>query len=58
MKEGLNSPILFYKGTINNTIVNVNSVELTPNKAAIYINGTLKLVATIKPYDATNKKLT
>ena len=58
MKEGLNSPILFYKGTINNTIVNVNSVELTPNKAAIYINRTLKLVGTITPSDATNKKLT
>ena len=58
MKEGLNSPILFYKGTVNNTIVNVNSVELTPNKAAIYINRTLKLVATITPSDATNKKLT
>ena len=58
MKEGLNSPILFYKGTINNTIVNVNSVELTPNKAAIYSNRTLKLVATITPSNATNKKLT
>ncbi len=58
MKEGLNSPILFYKGTINNTIANVNSVELTPNKAALYINRTLKLVATITPSNATNKKLT
>lgn len=58
MKEGLNSPILFYQGTINNTIVNVDSVELTPNKAAIYINRTLKLVATIAPSNATNKKLT
>ena len=58
MKEGLNSPLLFYKGTINNTIVNVNSVELTPNKAAMYINRTLKLVATITPSNATNKKLT
>ncbi|MGL5112560.1 MAG: Ig-like domain-containing protein, partial [Flavobacterium sp.] len=58
MKEGLSSPILFYKGTINNTITNVNSVELTPNKAVIYSNRTLKLVGTITPSDATNKKLT
>jgi hypothetical protein len=58
MKEGLNSPLLFYKGTINNSVVNVNSVELTPNKAAMYINITLKLVATITPSNATNKKLT
>ena len=57
MKEGLNSPILFYKGTVNNSIVNVSSVELTPNKAAMYSNRTLKLAATITPSNATNKKL-
>lgn len=58
MKEGLNSPILFYKGTVNNTIVNVSAVELTPNKATINITKTLKLVAAITPSNATNKKLT
>lgn len=58
MKEGLNSPILFYKGTVNNSVVNVSSLELTPNKAIIYSNRTLKLAATITPSNATNKKLT
>nr|WP_315146474.1 Ig-like domain-containing protein [uncultured Flavobacterium sp.] len=58
MKEGLNSPILFYKGTVNNSVVNVSSLELTPNRAIIYSNRTLKLAATITPSNATNKKLT
>ena len=58
MKEGLNSPILFYKGTVNNSVVNVSSLELTPNKTIIYSNRTLKLAATITPSNATNKKLT
>ncbi len=57
MKEGLNSPLLFYKGTINNTIVNVSSVELTPKNATINITKILKLTGVVTPTNATNKKL-
>lgn len=57
MKEGLNSPILFYKGTVNNTIVNVSSVAITPNNATINTTKTIKLVASVTPSNATNKKI-
>jgi hypothetical protein len=57
MKEGLNSPILFYKGTVNNTITNVSSVEITPKNASINITKTLKLTGSVSPSNATNKKL-
>jgi len=57
MKEGLNSPILFYKGTVNNSITNVSSVAVTPKLASINKTNTLQLAATIAPSDATNPKV-
>jgi len=57
LKEGLNSPILFYKGTVNNSITNVSSVAVTPKLASINKTNTLQLAATITPSDATNPKV-
>jgi hypothetical protein len=58
MKEGSNSPLNFYQGTINNTNTAVNSVSLTPNLADININKMLQLVVAVTPSDATNSKVT
>jgi len=57
MKEGLNSPILFYQGTVNNTITNVSSVAVTPKLASVNITNTVKLAASVAPTDATNPKI-
>jgi hypothetical protein len=53
MKEGQNSPILFYKGTIN-----VTSVSVTPATATISDGNTQQLTATIAPTNASNKTVT
>jgi len=55
MKEGLNSPILFYKGTVNNTIVNVSSDAMTPNKATMHSIKTIKLISYLTPFKAKYK---
>jgi hypothetical protein len=52
MKEGINSPILFYRGTIN-----TSSVSLSPASATINSGSTQQLTVTVNPSNATNKNV-
>jgi hypothetical protein len=53
MKEGLSSPIWFYKATVP-----VTGVTLTPATATISVGNTQQLTATVAPSNATNKTAT